>query len=260
MASAPGEGPARAGRRGLPWGWTLALTGLLLAGGAAVALHSPWLKVHDIEIIGAERADVTGRLADAGIGPGAFMIWLRPGEIEEVVLADPWVREVRVERVFPSRLVVEVLEEVPALWAGRGTRWMLLSLTGRIVGEAEAPGEGMLQAQVPYAGAALGEAPEGSQWDELVALSQALSPELAAAARVTSEAGELWISALGWRARLGPAEDLAQKGRAFEALLTAGLPPGAAIDLLAPTRPAVSLPEGSATDQGEPVVEGEDDG
>jgi cell division septal protein FtsQ len=223
-------------------------------------LHSPWLKVRDIEIVGADRADVAGRLAAAGIGSGAFMIWLRPGEIEEAVLADPWVREVRVERIFPSRLVVEVLEEAPALWAGHGTDWMLLAVSGVVVAEAEAPGEGMLQAQVPYAGAEVGEAPEGSLWGELVALSQALSPELAAAARVTSEGGELWISALGWRARLGPAEDLAQKGRAFEALLAEGLPEGAVIDLLAPTRPAVSLPEGDGSNEGEPVVEGEDGG
>lgn len=240
----------------LHWGWTLGLTGLLLAGAAAVVLHSPWLKLRHIEIAGVERADVAGRLARAGIGPGAFMIWLRPGEVEEAVSRDPWVREVRVERVFPDRLVVEVLEHTPAVWAGHGESWMLLSRGGVVVAVADRPGEGLLRARVPWRTWDLGEEPAESEWLEVGDLGLALSPGLAAESWVTSEGGELWIEARGFRARLGAAVDLADKGRAFEALLEAGLPEGAVIDLVAPTRPAVSVPG----EEGEPVVEGEDEG
>lgn len=262
MNSAPpaggwGPGPARPRWH---WGWTLGLTGLLLAGAAAVALHSPWFKLQHIEILGAERADVAGLVADAGIGPGAFMIWLDPGEIEAAVAADPWVREVRVERVLPNRLVVEVLEHVPAAWVGGGSSWMLLSRAGVVVAVAEAPGEGLLRARVPYAAVEAGERPYGQEWAELLGLSLALSPPLAAEARVTSEGGELWIEAQGRRARLGPAVDLADKGRAFEALLTLDLPAGAVIDLVAPTRPAVSVPGADPGEDGEAVVEDEDGG
>lgn len=260
------DGPATGGWAAGPprsrwhWGWTIALTGLLLAGAAAVALHSPWFKLQHIEIVGAERADVAGRVAHAGIGPGAFMIWLRPGEIEEAVAADPWVREVRVERILPNRLVVEVLEHIPAAWVGGGSAWMLVSRTGVVVAVAEAPGEGLLRARVPYAAAEPGDRPFGEEWTELVGLSLALSPVLAAEAWVTSEGGELWIEAQGFRARLGPAVDLADKGRAFEALLASDLPTGAVINLVAPTRPALSVPGALSNEQGEAVVEDEDGG
>jgi hypothetical protein len=221
-----------------------------------VVLHSPWLKLRHIEVAGVERADVAGRLAQAGIGPGAFMIWLRPGEVEAAVRRDPWVREVRVERVFPDRLVVEVLEHTPAVWAGHGESWMLLSRHAVVAAVADAPGEGLLRARLPWETLDLGDEAADAGWLELADLAMALSPGLAAESWVTSEGGELWLEARGFRARLGAAVDLADKGRAFEALLASGLPDGAVIDLVAPTRPAVSVPG----DEGEPVVEGEDGG
>lgn len=255
MTGAPAAPPGLPRRR-LHWGWTLGLTGILLAGAAAVVLHSPWLKLRHIEIAGVERADVAGRLAQAGIGPGAFMIWLRPGEVEEAVGRDPWVREVRVERVFPDRLVVEVLEHTPAVWAGHGESWMLLSRHGVVVAVADEPGEGLLRARLPWETLDLGDEATDAEWLELADLGLALSPGLAAECWVTSEGGELWLEARGLRARLGAAVDLADKGRAFEALLASDLPEGAVIDLVAPTRPAVSVPGA----EGEPVVEGEDEG
>jgi len=261
MGSPVVEAPAR---RRMHWGWTLGLTCLLLAGATAVALHSPWLQLHHLEVLGAERAEVSERLASAGIGPGAYMIWLGPGEIEAVVRRDPWVLDVRVERLFPDRVVVEVLEHTPAVWAGGRQGWVLVSQTGAVLVAADAPGEGMLRARVPWEQAAVGRALAGAEWKELAGLGLALSPALAGEAWVTSEGGELWIEAGGHRARLGPAVDLADKGRAFEGLLVAGLPEGALIDLVAPTRPAVSVPgapdSGEGEGEGEPVVEGEDGG
>ena len=72
------------------------------------------------------------------------------GEIAEAVGADPWVREVRVERLFPNRLVVEVREHTPAVWVGEGEEWMLLSRAGIVVAAASAPGEGLLRARLSY--------------------------------------------------------------------------------------------------------------
>jgi len=184
--SGPPAVPPGPARPRLHWGWTLGMTGLLLAGAAAVVLHSPWLKLHRIEVAGAEQADVAGRLAQAGIGPGAFMIWLRPGEIEAAVEQDPWVREVRVERVFPDRLVVEVLEHTPAVWAGHGDAWMLLSRGAVVVAVADRPGDGSC-APACRGRCGRGEAAGGQEWLELAELGLGLSPGLAA--RVVGELG-----------------------------------------------------------------------
>lgn len=237
---------ARAGRVRHParrrWAWGLGITGVLLVGATAVVLHSPWMSVREIEILGATRAGVAERVAGAGVGQGAIMIWLDPEELEAAVGADPWVREVRVERVFPSRLVIEVLEHTPAVWVAGESRWMLVARTGAVVATADAPGEGLLVAEVFYPDHEAGELPEEDAWRELAELAWVLGPDLAAECRVTREAGELWLEARSYRARLGQATQLADKGRAFAGLLEAGLPAGARIDLIAPARPAVTLP------------------
>lgn len=246
---APAAGTGAAGHRGRQrWAWVLGIAGAMLVGATAVVLHSPWMSVREIEILGATHADVAGRLAEAGVGEGAIMIWLNPGEIEAAVRADPWVREVRVERIFPSRLVVEVLEQTPAVWVAGAHSWMLVARTGAVIATADAPGEGLLLAEVFYPEYEPGARPEGSEWQELADLGSALGAELAAEARVTREGGQLWLEARGCRARLGPATQLADKGRAFAGLLEAGLPAGAEVDLIAPTRPAVTLPGGEPAD------------
>lgn len=241
--TAPVGHPAR--RR---WSWVLGIAGGLVVGATAVVLHSPWMSVREIEILGADHADVAGRLAAAGVGEGAIMIWLDPGEIEAAVGADPWVRQVRVERIFPSRLVVEVLEHSPAVWVAGEASWMLVSRTGAVIAAVDAPGEGLLLAEVFYPDHEAGEEPEGSEWLELAELGWALGEDLAAGALVTRERGELWLQAGGCRARLGGAAQLAEKGRAFAGLVEAGLPAGAEVDLIAPTRPAVTLPGGEPAD------------
>lgn len=246
------DGRPRPRRR---WAWTLGLAGLLLVGAAAVVLHSPWMSVREIEIVGAVHADVEAGLAAAGVGEGAIMVWLRPGAIEDVLAADPWVREVRVERIFPNRLVVEVLEQSPAVWVRGEGRWMLLSRTGVVIAVADTAGEGVLRAEVFYPDHDPGEQPPGSEWGELADLGVVLE-DLAAGAVVTREGGELWLSAQGCRARLGPASRLADKGRVFVALLAQGLAPGSEVDLIAPTRPALVGPAAGNGNGGGEEAEG----
>jgi hypothetical protein len=148
-----------------------------------------------------------------------------------------------------------VLEHTPTAWVGEGSDWVLLSAAGAVVARASEPEAGLLVARLPWDLGRVGEQPSGPEWAELAGLAGALA-ELAPVCEVYSEEGDLWLAARGWRARLGPAEDLADKGRALIALLATDLPDGAVIDLVAPTRPAVSVP-GDAV---QPVVEGEDGG
>jgi len=86
-----------------------------------------------------------------------------------------------------------------------------------------------------------GERPEGSEWGSWPPWGrrweQTWRPGVGDPGR-----GELWLEADGCRARLGPATQLADKGRTFAALLAEGLPAGSEVDLISPTRPAVAGP------------------
>ncbi len=249
-------GPVKVRRRVWPW---LAAGGVVLAGAIAWVLHSPWLSVDGIEILGAERADVAALVAGTGVGPGAIMIWVDTGEIERAVLADPWVRDVRVERVFPDRLVVEVLERRPVVWIEGTASWMLVAGDGTVVRVADQPDRSVLRAYLVAPDRPAGDLPEEAAWSEIVGMADVLDASLATQAELLLEGSELWLEIPGHRVRLGAPVDLGDKALVLQELLEdTSLPFGAVIDLVAPRRPAV-IPPGTEGGS-DPEVEGEGEG
>lgn len=231
--------PERARRR---WGRWVALLLLLLVIAGVAVLHSSWLSVHQIEILGSEHSDVAARLEQAGIGEGAIMIWVSPGDVEEAVLVDPWVREARVQRVLPGTLVVEVLEHTPAAWIEGRTGWMLVSRDGSVIEHAAVPEPGLLRAPLGFEDYPSGAVPDDPRWEEVVELAVAV-PELASSLVLHEEAGGLWTTADGIPVFLGPISDLADKGRVLLAVLgEEEVPDGWSLDLVAPRRPALVPP------------------
>jgi cell division protein FtsQ len=204
-------------------------------------LHSPWMSVHEIEIIGADRADVAGRLAEAGIGEGAIMIWVNTAEVEAAVLADPWVRDVRAERIFPDRLVVEVVERNESAWVGGQDTWMLVAEDGTVLEVASEPGAGLLSADLRFLDLEPGDQPSDDAWHEVVAMADVLSPDVAARTRLAWRGAEVWTVVDGLDIRLGRIVDFAEKAQSLEAMLGEDLPWGTVVDLVAPSRPAVIL-------------------
>lgn len=94
---------------------------LLWLGGAVVVVvaglgstRTPLLDVDHIEIIGSTSdAPLRDALADAGLQPGRALVDVDLGGAEEVLLALPSVAEVRVERVWPGTVEVDVVERAP---------------------------------------------------------------------------------------------------------------------------------------------------
>ena len=223
------------GRRMWPW----LLSAALVAAGA-FALHSPWLSVHEIEILGAVNSTPGERIAAAGVGEGAILIWVDTGAVARAVSADPWVADVRVERVWPDRLEVEVLERQPIAWLEGTTTWMLVAADGVVVATADEPGGGQLRAALAFPDIAPGEHPDDPVWSEVVSLATTLRDDFGGAMTLEWQGSELWTEVLGHPVRLGYPIDLADKGRTLRAVLAEEIPAGATIDVSSPTRPAVS--------------------
>lgn len=227
--------PVTAPPRRRLWPW---IVGALVAA-AGLLLHSPWLSVSRIDVMGASRADATARVESTGVGPGAILIWVDTGAIAAAVREDPWVADVRVERVWPDRLVVEVAEREPALWIEGLENWMLVSSDGAVVELAAEPGPGMLRAALAFPDRSPGDVPVEPAWAELVEMAGTLPPELAARTTLTLVGTEVWAEVSGHPVRFGHPIDMADKARALAAMLGEDLPPGATIDVVSPRRPAV---------------------
>lgn len=230
------ETDAEARQRRL-WPWLL---GGALVAAAAFALHSPWLAVHEIEIVGAVRSDPTPLIAAAGVGEGAILIWVDTGAVARAVREDPWVADARVDRVWPDRLVVEVLERQPVAWIEGTTTWMLVASDGTVLDVALEPEGGYLQAVLAFPDLARGEQPADATWNEIVALAATLRGDIGGALTVELLGSELWTEVFGHPVRLGYPIDLADKGRTLRVLLQEELPPGATLDVSSPTRPAIA--------------------
>jgi hypothetical protein len=156
------------------------------------------------------------------------------------VAQDPWVADVRVDRVWPDRLVVEVLERQPVAWMEGTTTWMLVASDGTVLESAAEPGGGYLKAVLAFPDLEPGAQPADATWHEIVALAITLRGDIGGAMTVELIGSELWTESFGHPVRLGYPIDLADKGRTLRVLLQESLPPGATIDVTSPTRPAVA--------------------
>lgn len=218
--------------------WLL-LVILAVIGVVALVLNTPLVSVRHIEIEGAHRSAAADRIAASGVGEGALLLWVDTGAIAEAVRADPWVRDVRVSRVWPDRIVVEILERRPVAWIEGVLGWMEVAEDGTVVARAAQPGSGLLHASVPFPDLAPGELPADPTWMEIVEMARVLHDDIGATMTLEMRGSEMWTSVLGHDVRLGFPIDLADKARSLQALVATDLPAGATIDVTSPRRPAV---------------------
>jgi hypothetical protein len=228
--TADGASPVR--RRAL-------LVVLTVVGGAALALNSPLFSVRHLEFDGVTHSDAVARVASAGIGEGALLLWVDTGAIDRAVRTDPWVGDVRVSRVWPDRVVVEVLERRPVVWIEGVLSWMEVAEDGTVVATADLPEPGLLEASVAFPDRGPGERPSDPTWNEIVQMALVLSDGLGPSMSLEMRGSEMWTAAGGHDIRLGFPIDLADKARALSALLEGDVPAGAVIDVTSPRRPTV---------------------
>ena len=81
------------------------------------ALTSPFFLLKETSFSGLHRAHPGELLKLSGLTVGQNLWSLDVGSLERAMAAHPWVREVTVRRHFPSSVVVEVGEHVPAALA-----------------------------------------------------------------------------------------------------------------------------------------------
>ena len=85
------------------------------AGGAlAYVLDHPYFAVREVRVLGVERLEGADVVVMSGLDPHTVIWRIDPARIEERVRRHPWVKEVKVRRELPARLVFTVEEWIPA--------------------------------------------------------------------------------------------------------------------------------------------------
>lgn len=85
------------------------------AGGAlGYLLDHPYFAVREVKVLGVERLKGADVVVMSGLEPHTVIWRIDPEQVEERVRRHPWVKEVKVRRELPARLVFTVEEWTPA--------------------------------------------------------------------------------------------------------------------------------------------------
>jgi cell division protein FtsQ len=172
------------------------------------------------------------------------------GDVAAAADRFPWVASVHISRDWPRGMAVRVTQATPVAVASFEDQAVLVSREGRVLGPREgAPGVGWLRLDVapPPAGAFI---PDGAR--PALAHIASAAPELGARIRqLRIGADGMWVGRLtdGPELRLGSGARMAAKATAL-ALVLADLSAedeqsATYIDVSAPERPAVGMPDGT---------------
>ena len=215
------------------------LVGLAILAGLVWLLQSPLLSVSAITINGSEREDVLQAVAAAGLEAGTPLVLVRTDEIVDALEALPWVRVASAERMFPDPVEVRVEERIPAGWIWAAGSYLLVDDQGVVLEEAAAADPAGSVLQFPIERLQPGEAYSDQMVlgaIEFVAAGGGEVPGL----ELWQEGDEMWASTQGHRIRLGRPVDMAAKAAALNAVLSDDVPAASLINLIAPSRPAVT--------------------
>lgn len=222
---------------------------LAVVGGLVWLALSPFLSVSQVRTAGVASSDTHVTLVSEGVVAGTPMIMIRSGSVEDALERDPWVSQARVELRWPDEVVVRVVERVPVIWVESADGWSWRSPDGVAVPGPDEPD--------PESPRLILDHMSGSEVDESAMVQgaaefvEALSPDLSKAMTLSVDGGELWTTAEGHDVRLGRPVDMAAKALSLTALLGEDLHPDATLILMAPTHPAVDVPDTGETGSGE---------
>jgi len=178
-------------------------------------------------------------LASDGYRNCALLLWVDTSAIAEGVKREPWVADVKVDRIWPDRVVVEVLEREPAVWIEGVLGWMLVGRDAAVLERSDVPGTGLLRAALAFPDRYPGDRPVDPLWNEVVTMALVLSDDIGGTLTLEMRGVEMWTVVFGHDVRLGHPIDLADKGRTLRAMLAEEVPDGAIIDVSSPLRPAL---------------------
>lgn len=213
---------------------------IIIAGLVVWAVFSPWLSVSQVRTAGVVVSDANAVLAEHGVVAGTPLVMLRPGTVEEALIADPWVREARVHIDWPDEVIVRVVERAPVAWFHTAGGWARRDVSGVALPGPSSPDDELPWVRV--SGLDDVDAPGSDVILGTAEFSASLPRRLQAGTTLWVEEGEVWANVAGYDVRLGRPTEMEAKALSLVALLEQQIEPGSTLILVAPTHPAVSPP------------------
>jgi cell division protein FtsQ len=201
---------------------------------------SPTLSADEIDIAGVGSSRAGEILEEELVVMGRPLILIRAGSIEERLLADPWIKSADVDIDWPNRVAVTIEERSPVAWVETAGGWARRAVDGVALPGTDVPDDTMAHVMLP--GVSDSDIYESFELTGSLEFVAALPVSMSSNAVLEERSGELWAIVSGFEVRLGRPVEMKAKALTLATLLQENLPPGAEINLIAPTNPAVSAP------------------
>jgi cell division protein FtsQ len=86
---------------------------VLAWGATTIGAFSGFFKAVDVEVRGLHRVAQEGMLSRSGLLPAPNLLALDLNEVASRILGESWIKQVKLERRLPNRLIVDVVERSP---------------------------------------------------------------------------------------------------------------------------------------------------
>ncbi len=97
-------------------------------------LASPLFAIRSVTLEGNVYTSKEALIQVEDVLEGASVFTVDTGRAREILLADPWVSDVRITTHFPSKALVEVAERVPVVWyVGSDQKVRVVDARGRVI-------------------------------------------------------------------------------------------------------------------------------
>ena len=96
------------------------------------AVTTPRFALQDVELVGAQRLTVEQVLSDAGLKKGGNLLQVDLAEAEQLLIKNPYVASVKIQRSLPSRIRIEIVERSPIAILVTSEKLFLLDRDGQL--------------------------------------------------------------------------------------------------------------------------------
>jgi cell division protein FtsQ len=238
--------------------WILGIIGLIAAVGFGFwIVRSPVLSISSITVSGAELSNPQTVIDEMGVIVGVPTIDVDRNAIGRAIESDPWIDTVEVSVQWPGTVSITVMEHRALAPARAGDGWVMLSHKSTVLEPVDGPRDGEFVVDIDTSRTPMGQPVASPMVIGALAFGSALRADLAGDTVMSVDDGGLVATVGGHLVRLGRPIDLEDKAVVLAALLDTELEAGAEINLIAPTRPAVSTVQPEELDP-HPEVEDEE--